>query len=852
MRTTLSLLSLLLLSLTAVWGHTYPDSLQSQAIIAQAVEKILQQDQQNQRREAQGQASLNNYVISIDTEHWIDEQGSTADKLLNKTDFERLSQQLQRFNNRRDGLRFYVVVVNNYVVKFETRIDPKLLADGFQWNHLQAYPHQQKVVRQIWNKAGALLKGISEELKSKGFPERIVYFYSQLQVAQYEEKPRFFKFDRLNFIGPDIEPRQEAIRQGIRVTAKQGNVPNIEQAITQIIHHTQAVVDGNEKPPIVDCNQTLVSIIANTQTIRGKDYDREVAAFAQLADGASAAQKPASPYVIFDQPENFAGNDIFTREVLPDKLNLLARPGASDYQLYVVFKEVKFVLPTSDWAAFAKEVAEKSSLAKQDKAILMVVPYFNTVCLGKNWLGGVGRGTSIVMPAVATSASLKGPMNTALATPGTSWEANFNQAFKQIPKTHTVYAYSMLWNGDFITHQPLVSPAKVTGFDHLYEIALSDDGRYEQLKVAESLLSNSLSRLQDLSTEGIGGVEKPDQGQELLDYLIQTSLANYFRSVETTMGNEQLIKIKTPDDIKESILADPKRAGQYSHWVWRHKTGGSGPDNLPFEALSPPHDWFYGGVNKVEAEGVMRTLDLVSFATSFVGADVLFDSYAAYYAYDKGFYGESALYVSAAVLTGVTALEMKLVMAGLKRAELALVKTIYSQKLVISPLTKGYLYASFLSIVVKLHLQEVVSKALVSAIDNKATFQKTLAYARKAEHKTAFQAFEKIVNEKATFRQLINDKPNTIDEFFTYYQQHPTATVEEVVVKISKEIDELKGIFKAFSKDQLDALGPTINKAISGYVELIDVFSFSKRISYWLPNWSKMFFNALCKVWMLV
>ena len=72
---------------------------------------------------------------------------------------------------------------------------------------------------------------------------------------------------------------------------------------------------------------------------------------------------------------------------------------------------------------------------------------------------------------------------------------------------------------------------------------------------------------------------------------------------------------------------------------------------------------------------------------------------------------------------------------------------------------------------------------MISAISNKETFLKTLAYAKNAEYKTALGAFEKAVTttENATFRQLINDKPNTVDLFFRYVKQKPSVTLEEVM-----------------------------------------------------------------------
>jgi hypothetical protein len=781
MRTVLTLLYLLLVSITSSLGFAISDSVKTQEVVNLAVEKILVQDKQNRINERRGIASQNNYIIDIDVEHWIEEQGTAESKILKEEDFKRMSQNLQAFNSRKDGLRLYVIVINDYVVKFETRIDPSLVSENFKWNDLQKYTKQQDAVQEIWSKTGKLINDISVALEGKGFTERMIYFYSQLKVYEYDETPHRYKFDRLNFIGKAIEPLQEDIRKQIKVKAS-GAVSNIDQAINSIINGTKTVVDGEDNVPSVDCSQSIETIATNTRAIKTKELDTEVTAFAKLIDNPASAQQKGSRYMIIDQPETFASDDLFTNEVLPDKLAMLAQSGNSDYKLYVVFKEIKFVLPSADWENFAQKVAEKSSVAKQSNTILMVVPYFKTICTGTNWMGmSVSKGTGITMAAVYTSTSLKGAMNSALSAPGNSWKANFNQAFKQIPKAHNVYAYSFLWNGDFIQHE-VNKQKNVTGYENFNDIAINDDGRYEELKKAETFLTGA-----NIDSDVL------KQQNETTDQYVNGALSVYFTMVETAMSSEQLVKVRIADDVKQSkITAD--NATTYARWLWTKKTDRATHFNLPNTV--PADDLFYGGVNKVTAQEFIRVLDVASFATSFVGLDFIFDSWQAYYAYDKGFYQDAAIAATAVAAAGVTAVELKTIAKALRRGERVLVKFIYNKKLVVSALSRDRVYASFVPIIYKLNLENILSSGVVSAIQNKQTFLSAIGYARKAEYQSLVQAFEKAVNESETFKQLINSNPSAVDVFFKYSKQKPAASIDEVL--------ELATITKNLTKKQLD------------------------------------------------
>ncbi len=802
MRYTFTILLVLLLGITSQ-AFNYTDSLQDKALVQQAVKKLLLQEEQNRANEKKGLASLNNYVINIDTENWIEEQGS-SEKILSSDDFKRMSQNLQAFNSRKDALRFYVIVINDYVVKFKTVIDTTLVGDTFKWNDLQKYTQQQNTVRNIWSKTGALLNDISEALKSKGFSDRMIYFYSRLKVAEYDGKTHSYKFDRLNFYGENIEPLGEDIRKRAKSVPKDA-VKNVDQAIINIINGAKAVIDGEDNAATVDCSQNIETIAANTKSVRDKEYEKQVADFATLIDQPTTAQQKGSRYVIIDKPENFSSDDLFIQEVLPDKVAMLAQSGMSDYKLYVVFKEIKFVLPSSDWEAFAASIAAKSKVAKESNAIIMVVPYYPMVCVGSNWLGmTVGKGTAVIMPAVYTTSNLKTGMNSALSIAGNSWKSTFNQAFKSIPKVHNVYAYLFLWNGDFIQHE-VNKQKNATGYENFNDIVINDDGRYEELKKAETFLTGA-----NIDSDVL------QEQNATTDEYVNGALSAYFTMVETAMSGEQLVKVRVADEVKQSKIT-AESATTYARWLWTRKTDRASHFNLPNTV--PGDNFFYGGINVVTAQEFMRVLDAASFASSFVGLDFIFDSWQAYYAYDKGFYMDAAIASTAVVVTAVTAAELKVVVKGLRRAEFALVKTLYNKKLIVTALSRDRVYASFIPIVGKLNLENILSSGVVSAIQNKQTFLSAVGYARKAEYQSLVQAFEKAVNESDAFKQLINSNPSAVDVFFKYSKQKPAASVDEVL--------ELATITKDLSKTQLnnfieDFGGAAFSEAVKKNPKLVE------------------------------
>jgi hypothetical protein len=806
-------LSLIFLSLvfycSSLVAATPKDSLSREQIVRRAVTRILEVDRRNKLNEVAGRSSDNIYLIDIDTTNWIAEKGESS-KILNDGDFERISRELRMFNARPDKLRFYVIVINDYVVKFKSRVDPILLSGTFKWNDLANYPEERQAVTALWSKTSKLVFDIGEELKARGFEDRIVYFYSKLEVQDYDDNAHFYKYDRLNFFGDRMEKLGVQIRSNVKVAANAA-VTNIEQAVTSIINHTTQVVDNAPDEITVTCSESLEAIINKTKSIRSVEYESAVSETAKLLDAPTSQQQRGSSYLIVDEPKNFTDADLFVNEILPDKLAMLAHEaGYSDYKLYVIFKQIDFAMPSPDWKTFAGDVGKKSSLAKGNNVLVMVVPYFATTCTSSNWFGlPISVGTGITMPGVYSSnATFVSEMNTALSAPGNSWKFNFNQALKHIPKQHIVYAYSYLWNGDFIQHEPHIDKEKKPGYENVVDIVLHDDGRYEALSSARFAAYMLPVTPSLLESEDIG----------VSNYAMD-ALSVYFTEVENAMRQENLLKVKIVSDIRQSFINE-ERANQYAHWFWREKTHRSAPDNLPFEAITPDDEWFYGGINKVEAENFIAVLDVASMASSFVGLDVVFDTWQAYYAYDKGFYADAAIAVSAIALEGITALEMKTVMKGLRKGELTLVKLLFNKKLLISSIERNRLYASFIPVLFKAQVQEILSTGVVSALHSRETFLTAVSYARKSDYKSSVALFEKAVAaNESSFIDVIHQRPEVIDIFFRYTRQYPSAQVKEIleIAELTKGLDKLK--LRTFLDDLADA---SFAGAVKGKPDLVD------------------------------
>lgn len=525
-------------------------------------------------------------------------------------------------------------------------------------------------------------------------------------------------------------------------------------------------------PFAVTCDMDIAALKELTQANRQRDYAGVASRFSTVANSANYVKQCI--YIKADTLRSFMHEDVFSGEVLPDKFKALE--GNSEYRMHLVYTEVSFALNNAEWSTVAQQVHQASGLSPKD--ILIIVPYFRTEAqcgsFSRLLAMRVYERVAIVMPAAyCPDGALMGQINAELVA-ASEWETRLKNSYKHIPKKRVVYAYSFLWNGDFIKHEKKIINKYEAGHENVYELLINDDERYEQLQDAERELNIMLSALDEAAKEGGG-----EYYEELLSNLNVSSINNYFSKVEAIMSTEDLIRIKKADDITQSILSSETNADVYAHWLWRRKTGSSIAANLGWTGEVPADEWFYGEVNTASAADFLIVIDAASFVASFVGLDVVFDTWGFYYALDKGLTTEATIYATAATIGVVTGGELRLVMAGLRRAELAVVKTLYNSSISLAPLS-GKMYCAFFPIVIRTNLAAVISKALASKITSKETFLRLISYGKKADYKPLVATFEEAM-ESASFRQLVNDDPKTISVFFEYMKTKPSATVQEVL-----------------------------------------------------------------------
>lgn len=734
----------------------------------------------NNANEHVGKAHLNQYLIELDP-NWIEER---PDRQLLSNNYDQLAQILTAFNTKRkDKLRFYVVVVNNYRMNLNEKIDVNRLPTTISnLGDLVVLPDKNTQYKRYADEISSIPRSISAELAQKQYDERMVYFYGSIQLVDLSKKERTYRHDNLTLVGGRLKANNEKIRKEARNGWEANGAAgiNIEKLIANLINAVERVIDQTDNTTeAVNCEDKADDLVTKTQQKRDAQYNNQVTAFTTLINNANNHRIYNSAYLIAENAEDLPTDNVFLSKVLPDKLNLLAQGGNSNYRLYIVFKEIQFVMPTGDWEQFAQQAVAASNMAGQAGTIVIVMPFYKTFCTGSNWLGmPISQGTGLVMPGVVCGdATIQRLMNAALMGAGKTFEANFNQAFQHIPKKHVVYAYSFLWNGDYIKHTSY-EEKNVTGYSNIYDLIISDDGRYEKLQAERINLSASLSTLTQMREE-----DSQQNYTAFVEALERLSLDRYFLQAEQII-NTDLTKVEFVNDVKQSTLVDEKKADQYAIWSWNYKTNTR-------TAQSPSDEWFYGGVNKRAARQILNFIDIASFAVSFVGLDVVFDTWGAYYAFDKGFNQEGAIYLAAVAIGVVTAGELKALVKtadwveSARKAELVLVKQFYNNKLVLSK--TGRLYSTLLPLITELRLEKILSKNLLAAMESKPALMRVLYYARKTDYQSSIKLFEQALSEKASFKTLINTNTQAVDDFFVYLKDKPTATLDEVLEAVEKQ-----------------------------------------------------------------
>ncbi|AYB29381.1 hypothetical protein [Chryseolinea soli] len=608
-----------------LWVFTLPcfASPPEEAMVNQALFKYNVLEKYNASNERLGRESKNEYIILLEPDwhlspDWIEEQGKTQKVLAGR--YEALSKMLKDFNDlRKDDLRFYVVVVNDYQMLLNETIDiSKLPARVTNLSQLVQLPDVNAQYDRCKKEIARIPAGIANAMLKAGYTNRVIYFFSLIRLFKLDKKERTYRYDNLTLLGDDLKSAESKLRESAKKTfTKTSNSGEFVQgAVTSLINAIHVVVDeADDSQPAVDCSNSTEDLVNKTKDLRTKHYATAVTETATLLDVKATAHQKGSKYLLVDEPAGFAAEDLFTTTILPDKLTLLAN-GNSDYKVYVVFKAIDFLMPGADWKTFALDVAAKSVTTKTPNTIVVVVPYYKLSCLAKTWIV-TSQSTGLFMPGVfCADQSLQALMNAAMIGPGNTWEANFNQAFSYIPKKYYLFKYAVSY--DFIVKR--------------FEPVVSTGAGHKEICDLQILVDNRLRK----NIEAKAAIKKQFDAKEQLPDVLKENYA-ILRTLPSEPGTAYLLK----HGIKESALIKTRGSGstlnsiageQFVKWFVAGQAAqaegtawASAANNLDASVDSPADAVFITGVNPVKLEKYYDALDNLGMALNFAELDWITD-----------------------------------------------------------------------------------------------------------------------------------------------------------------------------------------------------------------------------------
>lgn len=641
----------------------------TEALTQQLKIKYAQLEAFNDRNEREGRPELNQYIIELNPD-WMEDR----DTGWLQQEYTTLANMLRGFNNsRKDNLRFYVITVysgmafpvkKDKLLQLPRVLDPKKSYQLKDFLTAEDYDLSSEFIEKNDEVGIGLRNEILEAMAAKGYTERVLYYYTQMEFYDESYKGRrHYAVDRLELTGA-LEPFDKKIRAKARqgwvlpdpalplVTEGVSPGSRIKLAIANIITAIGVEYDagGSSTSGIVNCGKDQGDI-ANETFSRGAAYENAVKSMALLLDEPRREQLVNSDFIIADKPENFKNKRlrdlvlpdvVFNTEILPDKLNLLA--GRSDYKLYVVFKEVPFVIPDNKRDDFAQAVKAQAGLARQANTIVIVVPYYlcadNQIYVGVDDRSTTGLETDteyvhpmLLMPAVfSPTDGMTSLMNTALVREK-SFRGGFDQAFKLIPKDHISYLGYLMWNGQQIYRE--YPEKRVTGFSNFADISLLVDDRIE--KITPYL--NCGEKLEN-------DLQLAIMNSQFTPYNITSSppYENYFKCLKENSDAIGRIASQQPNPsfkelnaglctIRQRILAGEDgmlaamgyiQASFHSKRVkfWTDDKGETILENVHLE-----NDSFYGNKNPYPSKPwILSAIDAGSLLASFIGLDFIFDA----------------------------------------------------------------------------------------------------------------------------------------------------------------------------------------------------------------------------------
>jgi hypothetical protein len=590
-------------------------------------------------------------------------------------------------------------------------------------------------------------------------------------------------------------------------------------------------------------------------------FDADVKAMASLIDLPSVRNK--SKFIFRESGKNIGWFDLDNQsleERLTDKLSILAN-GHSEYKLILVIKEINYSLTPEQANQMAQQVHANKGF--ENKEILVVLPYYKDNCVVTH-TDGIKKNEDVGITysgIYSSEATLQGELS-AILTSGyeqakTDLTILYKQlinVYKQIPKDRIVYAYSFLWDGGMLKHEPNKKTG-VKGSENIYHLIIDDDGRYEEL-IKLDVLEYGNEELNRMLEEGDfdNDPSLKSRFESVYENILQTFPERYL----SVLNNESLIKRKVVEDLRQTGFTESV-ADQIAKWRWEKKTNALG---IPNPTSIPNENLFYGGKNVEAAQDILTLLDIASTLSAFVGLDVVFDTYGCYYASKYNLLLEGAIYCTAATVQGVSPVAIKglrlISSNGVKQQAVLTIRKIQNTRLVIETLPSRQLLATnlvFDRIVKGMKLESYLSKELFEQVYyNKEVFKKLLVNAKNKGTRQYVPKFEQAFNENKFFREWVKSKPDVITDFFRAcqinpdvitdyfrtYQIAPSATVNEAIEEIKANL-----IRDTFSRIKDDELRELLN--LNGISKLLTKTNVLKAINELGITKRSRFFESLSK-----
>lgn len=649
----------------------------------------------NDATECEGRVDRDIYIIDpvpfeLEEDVWVKiRSNKPEDNLAANPELQAINQRLKEFNNSRtDNIRVYAVLSFGFSAYLNNTFKAPPSGDFASKGNLEKYfddAETSNILNFLYGSWPATIDGVRQAMEGKGYTP-IIFSYAELLYYSPDGFANGYKVQNLK-IGEDAgeEKQQSRLKQqekAIRKKAQQKiaghktNADYAKQTIENLIQAIEIIYDRKEN--ISDKGVTTCSKHGADLDMTKPAYQAAVKSIAKsfLEKMADKTYRLGSEYVIVDQPQKFMSSiesdailsdEGFFREILPDKLAIM--DSRSDYDIYTFFTEVDFFIPQEKRGKFARDVCEEAGLIG-DNMIFIITPYYS--CKSNPEYIGVSGGAKPVyplqfMPAVfVNDDALNLKMNTSFGIEK-SFRSAFEQAFKYVPKDHTIYVGYIMWNGQQIFKE--VIRKRVPESSNFVDVYILVDERLdkiqEYLKCTDEYNSSiSLSHTsfdskeRNMAYEFVKKVNKTyveclSKSTEEIGKIVLANPVPQFKELNSKLCTLKQSVLAGEDGMLQALFYVHASVHKAATKFWsngKEATFEKEPmaDNLFYEKKNPFH----------QKHWLLTPIDVGSLLTSFVGLDFIFDMAGGVVASMTGDEGEAALYfasvlVPAAIVQGV-------------------------------------------------------------------------------------------------------------------------------------------------------------------------------------------------------